>query len=373
MAVGYLGAHHLFTVPIMPDSSLIIASNNRNASPDLGPKSSSINHNAVPASVDIAQGLSRSVSSKCVVKDISSNINRAVLIFSLNNDFGGTLNLLLACSRNSFQRHHNPFCQIYCASTVDALPKLKFAAKPILSKQPVTSKLIEGIYQSSVIPNTGKHKCLSTLSADEKKSQHRLIELLNVLLKNNLAENSLQGLDKRCLEGLVQLFGEFRDSTSQASKVLCENMLAKQLVKQEKIRALSKNGHQLRYMSAEDKDDPDLVWAAFVQSPMSIIREMSDRLRDDKPFALKLVRQAGSLGFLSDQLQRDREVALAAVQRDPLCLSVLFRSPTDNPLKFDKEIALAAVRQWPSTCRYVNPRPRCDPDILMEVSRSQPL
>ena len=71
----------------------------------------------------------------------------------------------------------------------------------------------------------------------------------------------------------------------------------------------------LEYLSEELRDDEDVVLNYIEHAKWYELDEISDRLKDDKNFALKAVFINGSvLEFLSDRLRDDRDVVIDAVK-----------------------------------------------------------
>ena len=94
----------------------------------------------------------------------------------------------------------------------------------------------------------------------------------------------------------------------------------------------------------------------FRNNHCKILKDCSNRLRNDKDFVLEAVKRTVSgLAFASAELRNDKDVALAAVKADGLAIQYV-----SDRLKNDEEVLVEA---W----RNVYSRPLCGPSVAIEL------
>ena len=105
------------------------------------------------------------------------------------------------------------------------------------------------------------------------------------------------------------------------------------------LAAVTNSGHNLEYASEELRDDNEIVHLAIKNSGYEVFKYASDRLKNDKPFILKILTYFSySLYFVSETLCDDREVVLTAVKHN----GDVFDAASER-LRNDREIALTAI------------------------------
>ena len=98
-----------------------------------------------------------------------------------------------------------------------------------------------------------------------------------------------------------------------------------------------------QYLSDELKNDKDVALAA-VKKNWKAIKSLGKEMRDNKEVALVLLQSNNYydtctvIEYLSDRLKNDKDVALAAVNKDWEAIKYLGKDMQDN-----KEVALAAI------------------------------
>ena len=85
------------------------------------------------------------------------------------------------------------------------------------------------------------------------------------------------------------------------------------------------------------RDDEEIVWSGLSNSGYTL-KFASDRLKDNKKFAMKALEKSSIFEFLSENLRNDKEIALFAVQKDGY-----FLMNASKRLKNDQEVVLKAL------------------------------
>merc|ERR1712167_305302 len=108
--------------------------------------------------------------------------------------------------------------------------------------------------------------------------------------------------------------------------------------RREALAAVKENGHALRHLSRELRNDKDVALAAVKENGDALLY-LSEELKNDKDVALAAVKRNGLAVDHLIELKNDKDVALAAVKRNGLAVDHLIE------LKNDKDVALAAVNE----------------------------
>lgn len=138
--------------------------------------------------------------------------------------------------------------------------------------------------------------------------------------------------------------------------------------KDDLIKFLSRNGHDLKELPDEFRSDVDIVKAAISDCP-SAFQYSTRTARNNKDLALFAVSQSGNnITFLSDEQRCDKDIVLAAVKENPHAL--MFASPF---LKSDLDIVKAAIRGNVFAIQWADWKIKSRRDIALECVKKNGL
>jgi len=125
------------------------------------------------------------------------------------------------------------------------------------------------------------------------------------------------------------------------------------------LLAVSKNGHNLQYLSKRVRGIRYIVEAAVGQNGDSI-SHASDTLKDDEEIVMLAVSQNGhNLLYASKRVRGIRDIVIKAVRMHGASISY-----ASDPLKDDEEIVMLAVLQDGHNLQYASERVRGIKDIV---------
>jgi len=107
--------------------------------------------------------------------------------------------------------------------------------------------------------------------------------------------------------------------------------------------------------------------ASLIVRDVEMFEYAADELKDDKEFVLYLIVIRGIpevAWYISDRLKKDRDIAIAVIDREPLCLS--YGAPS---LLDDLEIIKYAVSKDATTLRFASDKIRNNYNIAMQAVR----
>ncbi len=177
------------------------------------------------------------------------------------------------------------------------------------------------------------------------------------------ASNRLRD-DKEIVMKAVKQYGISHDDSSK-----CALSFASDRLKDDKdivLAAVKKWGSTLSQASDRLKDDEEVVLEAIknydsMHIQNSILEIASTRLREDKTFVIKVIKQRGvELCGAAMSLKDDDEVVMEAIRQDGTALGC-----TSKRLRNDKNVALEAVQYAGIYARYSSgDKLHNDPDII---------
>ena len=113
------------------------------------------------------------------------------------------------------------------------------------------------------------------------------------------------------------------------------------------------------FSSEENKEDKEMAIAAVLKDPFALI-QMSDELKADKEVVMAAVKSFGNiLYYASDKLKADKEIVMAAVKNDGIGLQ-----HASDELKADKEVVMAAVKNDSDALNEASDDLKKDTEIL---------
>lgn len=191
------------------------------------------------------------------------------------------------------------------------------------------------------------------------------LQLPNLTFKHWLAVNSIQpyfndDVFKHILENLKML--------SLPTSATSVPLVVKYIRNQNKqgyldyvakyFTRLSADDFQGLSMSQELQADREILLAAVKQN-CAALKYASQELKGDREILLAAVKQEGmAIVFASQELKGDREIVLAAVKQDDVAF--LYAS---HKLQADREFVLAAVKQNGSALQWASQELLNDPEL----------
>ena len=129
------------------------------------------------------------------------------------------------------------------------------------------------------------------------------------------------------------------------------------------LRAIAVDRSAIGCASIRLQKDRDVALAAVSYGPPGTGLEDAIYFQNDKVVVLVAVKVNGlALEHASKELQQDEDVVLAAVSDDPNALKLLDRK---NPLRNDVEIVLAAVSQDGWALEYAGKQAQANPQVVL--------
>ena len=129
------------------------------------------------------------------------------------------------------------------------------------------------------------------------------------------------------------------------------------------LRAIAVDRSAIECASIRLQKDRDVALAAVSSGPPGTGLEDAIYFQNDKEVVLVAVKVNGfALKHASKELQQDRDVVLAAVSEHHNALELLDRK---NPLRNDVEIVLAAVRQDGTALEYAGKQAQANPEVVL--------
>ena len=208
-----------------------------------------------------------------------------------------------------------------------------------------------------------------------KKKAHDM-KILTEIYNKYESKQSLTDSDYRFIYTDVQGFGWCEDprlDELRSHYPITDEKFAFEVVKH--------NYKSLKYMSEELKNNKDIIFEAarnncyileydseYVSNKMKSDKELLDRLKNDKKFMIQAAGSLIGLQYASDAIKSDKDVVLAAVQRNGRSL----RYASDD-LKNDKDVVLAAISQYGGALSYVGDELlKNDKEVVLIATRKDP-
>jgi hypothetical protein len=133
------------------------------------------------------------------------------------------------------------------------------------------------------------------------------------------------------------------------------------------LAGVEENGFDLSLLSRENQNNKNIVLAAISKKPQSgtAIAFASDALKDDEDIALIAINNDPlALEYISSRLQNHRTIVEAAVSKNGETLKY-----ASHNMKNDKDVVLKAVTQSKTAFKYASFQMRTDEDILQAFKR----
>lgn len=136
------------------------------------------------------------------------------------------------------------------------------------------------------------------------------------------------------------------------------------------MAAVQHDGYALTHASARLQADKDIVLAAVQRKGILGCPFVATALRNDRDVVLRAVQHHGTmLPYASKRLQADREIVLAAVQNDGYALSKVYLTAFRN--RDAREIVLTAVQQDGHALRFALKPLQDDKEIVLAAVQQQ--
>jgi hypothetical protein len=147
--------------------------------------------------------------------------------------------------------------------------------------------------------------------------------------------------------------------------------------------ALQNNWKTVIYASLELRCDRDIMLDAITQNGAAF-EYCPSTLATDKQFVLEALNrqykcgseshqhERGVFSFLCDTLRNDKDIALAAIQKDPRSYSRGILAHVGLDLRSDKQVVYAAIEKSPTSLQYVSPLLQLDRELVMKAIEKDP-
>jgi len=132
--------------------------------------------------------------------------------------------------------------------------------------------------------------------------------------------------------------------------------------KTEALAAVKDDGWALEHVSDELRADKEVVMAAVQKQDMgSMLMYASEELKADKELVMAAVKSdGGALLYASDELKADKELVMEAVKSGD---DVLMHA--SDELRADKELVMAAVKLYGGALMHASDELRADKEVVM--------